>query len=241
MLDLLRRLQTFDLDIDVLEDEKGKTPEELTQARQKHHELEQQLQSVNEKHAAVRASVRENELELANLGGLKDAAAKAAFEASSSKEASQYQNQELQFTTRLQELEEDTLPLMERLETLEANVAALKEEVVALEPELAEFEQQEQARIQTLVDKQAGISDKRNTIASDVKPSLLRQYDQIRGAKRGVAIVPINPGQTCGGCSARLPTHIVQKAMKGTGSKVLKCPNCGRMIYYDAGENQTDN
>ncbi|MEM7735870.1 MAG: hypothetical protein AAF267_08770 [Deinococcota bacterium] len=240
MLDLLRRLQTFDLDIDVLEDEKGNTPEALNEARQKHHELEQQLARVSERHAAVHSNVRDNELELANLGGLKDAAAKAAFEASSSKEASQYQNQELQFTTRLQELEEDTLPLMERLEVLEQNVNALKEEVAELAPELVELEQQEQARIQALVDKQAGISGERNTLASDVKPSLLRQYDQIRGAKRGVAIVPITSGQTCGGCSARLPTHIVQKAMKGQSGKPLKCPNCGRMIYYDAGESQPD-
>ncbi|MEM6429829.1 MAG: C4-type zinc ribbon domain-containing protein [Deinococcota bacterium] len=240
MLDLLRRLQTFDLDIDVLEDEKGNTPETLTQARQKHHELEQHLQSVNEKHAVVRASVRENELELANLGSLKDAASKAAFEASSSKEASQYQNQELQFTTRLQELEEDTLPLMERLEALEVNVASLQEEVAALEPELAELEQQEQTRIQALADKQVGISGERNSLASEVKPSLLRQYDQIRGAKRGVAIVPIKLGQTCGGCSARLPTHIVQKAMKGQSNKILKCPNCGRMLYYDLGDSQPD-
>lgn len=238
MLELLNRVQTYDLDIDALASEKDNVPESLLAARQKYQDLEHHLQEVTAKHDQVRGSVRENELELSNLANLKQSAAEAAFSASSSKEASQYQNQELQFATRIQELEEDTLPLMERLEQLAANVDSIQADLDALKPELEALEAQELARLSAIDERQAAIASERDTLAADVDTPLLRQYEQIRRAKRGIGVVPIKPGQHCGGCSARLPLHVVQKVMQG--NKIIKCPNCGRMLYFSNSETADD-
>lgn len=230
MLELLNRVQTYDLDIDALAGEKDNVPESLLAARQQYRDLEQHHQEESAKHDQVRASVRENELELANLASLKQKAADAAFNAGSNKEASQYQNQELQFGTRIQELEEDTLPLMERLEQLAANVEQIQADLDTLKPELDALESQEQQRLSSIDDKQAAIASERDALAADVDGALLRQYEHIRRAKRGVGVVPIKPGQHCGGCSARLPLHVVQKVMQA--NKIIKCPNCGRILYF---------
>jgi predicted nucleic acid-binding Zn-ribbon protein len=238
MLELLNRVQTYDLDIDVLAGEKDNVPETLLAARQKYRDLEQHHQEVTVKHDQVRASVRENEMELANLANLKHSAADAAFNASSSKEASQYQNQELQFGTRIQELEEDTLPLMERLEQLVANLELIQADIDTLKPELDALEDQENQRLKAIDNKQATITRKRNVLAADVDAMLLRQYEQIRRAKRGIGVVPIKPGQHCGGCSARLPLHVVQKVMHA--NKTIKCPNCGRILYFPKNEPAAD-
>lgn len=230
MLELLNRVQTYDLDIDALEGEKDNVPETLLAVRQQYRDLEQHLQEVSTKHDQVRAQVRENENELANLANLKQTAATAAFNAGSSKEASQYQNQELQFGTRIQELEEDTLPLMERLEQLADNIDSIQAEIDALKPNLAELEDQEQQRLSAIDDRKISLTSKRDVLAADVDTPLLGQYEQIRRAKRGIGVVAIKPGQHCGGCSARLPLHVVQKVMHA--NKIIKCPNCGRILYF---------
>lgn len=230
MLELLNRVQTYDLDIDALGGEKDNVPESLLAVRQQYSDLEQHLQEVSTKHDQVRAKVRENELELANLANLKQTAATAAFNASNSKEASQYQNQELQFGTRIQELEEDTLPLMERLEQLADNIDSIQADLDALKPNLDELEKQERQRLSAIDDRQAAIAKGRDALAADVDKPLLQQYEQIRRAKRGIGVVPIKPGQHCGGCSARLPLHVVQKVMHA--NKIIKCPNCGRILYF---------
>ena len=164
MLELLNRVQTYDLDIDALASEKDNLPDNLLATRQKYRDLELHLQEVTAKHDQVQGSVRENEMELTNLANLKQRAADAAFTASSSKEASQYQNQELQFATRIQELEEDTLPLMERLEQLAANVEGIQADLDALKPELEKLEAQEQTRLNAIDDRQVAIASERDEL-----------------------------------------------------------------------------
>ncbi|MEZ4607948.1 MAG: hypothetical protein R2865_14450 [Deinococcales bacterium] len=40
---------------------------------------------------------------------------------------------------------------------------------------------------------------------------MLKQYELVRRSKRGVGLVKIVGGNTCGGCSMRLPIHVLQK------------------------------
>src|SRR5690606_40382682 len=74
-------------------------------------------------------------------------AADSAMRAASAKEAAQYQNQELQFATRVQELEEDTLPMLEQLDRLTAEHDELKAELDGLTPVLADMRPQEAERV----------------------------------------------------------------------------------------------
>jgi hypothetical protein len=146
------------------------------------------------------------------------------------KEASQYQNQELQFTTRVQELEEDTLPLMEQLETAEQEAAALQAELDELQPTLDAMAQAESERVEAIDASTKRIRSERDALAAGIDAPLLKQYEQVRRARRGLGLAEVLDHQSCGGCSVRLPIHVIQKARSGRG--VTRCPSCGRILWF---------
>lgn len=229
MLDKLNEVQSRDLDLLALEEERGRTPPELLEMRRRKESLETALAAVQQKHHALRQEVSSNELELKSLESRRKTAADSAAASQNSKEMAQYQNQELQFATRVQELEEDTLPLMERLESLEAERDGLKAELAALEPQLDAVMQAEQERVNGIDEKLRTLESEREALARDIDPGLLKQYEQVRRSKRGLGLVPVVGNQRCGGCNMRLPIHVLQKA--NSSSSVTRCPSCGRILW----------
>ena len=226
MLSRLADVQAIDLKLDALREERGQVPTDLVATQAKKRELEERIALKEADRNELRKRVNTNELELKALQERRRAAADSSVRASTPKEASQYQNQEIQFATRLSELEEDTMPLIEGQEALEKEVEALHAELDALLPTLAELERAEAARVA----ESARIAAERNALASDITPSLLQQYDQVRKARRGLGLAEIVGNSTCGGCNVRLPIHVVQKVKRGDG--VTRCPSCGRILYY---------
>lgn len=229
MLEKLSEVQSRDLDLLALEEERRQTPPELIELERRKESLQSALSSVIDRHDELRRRVNENELELKSLEARRKSAADSAVAAGNPKEASQYQNQELQFATRIQELEEDTLPLMERLEALESERDELKSQLEELQPQLEQVATAERERVSALDERVAAISGERDALAREIEASLLKQYEQVRRAKRGVGLVTVVDNQRCGGCNMRLPIHVVQKAM--AGRSITRCPSCGRILW----------
>lgn len=230
MLDRLNDVQTRDLELDSLRVEMDEVPSDLVAVRQQKSELEEHLQQKRKGREGLRRKVSQNELELKELEQKRREASERALRASSAKEASQYQNRELQIATRIQELEEDTLPLMESLDSVSAEVGDLEEELAELEPNLQALTEQEEARIETIGQRLASVRAERESLAAAIEAKLLKQYEQVRRARRGIGLVEILSGQTCGGCNMRLPIHVVQKAR--SGKVITRCPSCGRILWH---------
>ena len=233
MLDKLSQVQLRDLDLDTLQEEKGRTPEDLIAARERKEALQARLAQTEARFSEVRQEVNRNEMEIKTLNERREGAANAAIAAGPTREAAQYQNQELQFATRAQELEDDTLPLMEHMEGLEGEIAELKASLAELDPQLSELAQAEEVRVAGVEEKISTLTGERDAAAEGIDASLLKQYEQVRRAKRGVGVVPIVDNQRCGGCSMRLPIHVIQKAK--TGKKITRCPSCGRILWAKDG------
>lgn len=228
MLEKLTQVQEHDLTMDALERDKGNIPPELTAKVAELASLNDKLAELNVKHDNLRKKFNSNQLELDSLQEQRKKATDASFSAATSKEASQYQNQALQFEGRIQELEEDTLPLMERMEKLEADVDACKEEISTAEPELADLQDKEKTRLEVIEAEINALQIQREGLIQGIDKPLLQQYEQIRRSKRGIGVVAVI-GQQCGGCRVRLPIHILQKVSKGKG--LIRCPSCGRILY----------
>ena len=229
MLEKLDEVQTYDLQIDAIKQEQKQTPDELIAMQKQQETLKGNLQEREHQYAEIRQRVNESEMELGVLTERRKNAAAAALEAQSAKEASQYQNQELQFATRIQELEEDTMPLMERAENLANAVEELKQQLGEITPAVEQLLLEEEARVADLKAKAQELTEKRNVLAKEISAPLLKQYEQVRRAKRGIGLVKVVDNQRCGGCNVKLPIHVVQKAKKGTS--VTRCPNCGRILW----------
>jgi uncharacterized protein len=229
MLEKLNDVQTRDLSLDALEGEKLKTPQALIDLQAESEALQRKLADRREKHQEVAKQVRASELEMGALSDRRKAAAASALEAESNKEASQFQNQELQFATRLEELEADTLPLMERMEQLGGEVANLEAQANELNPRLEAMITEEKARVDSIEASMENLRGERDKIASEVNSSLLKQYEQVRKAKKGTALVPVVNHERCGGCNVKLPIHVLQKVSKG--QDIVRCPSCGRILW----------
>ncbi len=232
MLEKLNDLQSKDLELDAVHSEIGQTPEELIQLRTKYRQVEAELKSIEVVYHDLRKQVNNSELEIDALAARRKASSEASLRAQSAKEASQYQNQELQFATRLQELEEDTLPLIERLEGVQAEVNRLQDHLNELEPNLIALNQAEEDRIIAIEENTESLKLERTALAANVPASLLKQYEQVRRSKKGVGLTTIVDGKRCGGCNVQLPIHVMQKARKA--DVITKCPNCGRILWNRA-------
>lgn len=229
MLEKLHDVQTRDLELDALDAQKHQTPQALLDTRAEHRALQARLEEKRQQLEQLRKEVRANELELEALQDRRKSAAAASLAASSAKEAAQYQNQELQFATRVEELEGDTLPLMERLEGLQNEVAALESEMAELQPRLDALSAEEEARLNALEREVEHLRRLRDALAGEIDPALLKQYEQVRRSRRGVGLALVVDGQRCGGCNVLLPIHILQKVKRGG---VTRCPSCGRILWY---------
>ena len=229
MLQTLSEVQALDLELDALAAERAQTPPALVEMRARHDALAAELARRKADLNGLRQRINASELELGSLQERRKSAAESALRASTTKEASQFQNQELQFATRLQELEEDTMPLLEEQETRQAGVAELEEQVTTLRPELEALEADERARVESLEERVAELGVERERLAQGVSATLLKQYEQVRKARRGLGVVPVTEAGTCGGCNVRLPIFVVQKVRKGQG--VTRCPSCGRLLW----------
>lgn len=229
MLERLSEVQAKDLELDALDAERAQVPPALTEKRAEKARLEARLNERTAERDELRGRVRTAEMELQALGARKKEASEASLRASTAKEAAQYQNQELQFATREQELEEDTLPLMEGLDALDATVKALEAEHAVVAPELEELEATERERLAEIDERESGLRAERDAQAADVPPTLLRQYEQVRRSRRGLGLVEIVESRRCGGCNVQLPIHVIQKARKA--SQVVRCPSCGRILW----------
>jgi len=228
MLETLSEVQSLDLQRDTLAVERGEVPAELLAARERRETLRRDLAKVQQEHEALRRRVASNELDLKTLQERRKDASESALRATTSKEMAQYQNQELQFTTRAQELEEDTLPLMEELEGVAATMMGLEEQLATMTPELEALETAERERVAGVDARDADLADRRARLCNEVENGLLRQYEQVRRARRGLALVGLEGGKRCGGCHVQLPIHVLQKVRKGVG--VTRCPSCGRLL-----------
>ncbi len=228
MLEKLYEVQTKDLELDRIDSEKQQSPADLLVLRADHVALITQLEAKVAEHHEVRLRFNANDMEIKNLDASRKSAAESALRAATAKEASQYQNQELQFSNRLQELQEDTLPLMEEMDGLEAEVETLKAALAELEPRLKEMEAAEEARLTSLNETLKVVQQERQALAATVPAPLLKQYEQVRRSKRGIGMTNI-VGQSCGGCNMKLPLHVLQRARKGTD--ITRCPSCGRILW----------
>lgn len=229
MLDKLSKVQARDLELDVLAKERQETPEELVEATNKQASLEQHLETVQAKFDDIRRRADANQLELDSLEERRKAAADAALMAESSKEASQYQNQEIQLANRYQELEQDTFPLLSVQEDLDGQLGTLKTEIDELKPVLADLNKAEEARVKAVDEKVAVVHGDRDAIAREIDKPLLKQYELVRKSKRGMGLANVT-NNNCGGCSMRLPIHIVQKVLRN--KDIVRCPSCGRILWF---------
>ncbi len=228
-LERLNAVQTLDSELDALKLAEASIPTDLKAARDEKFRLETDLARTREDHSVVRREYSSADLELKDLSAKREKSRQDQKHAMSAKEQSQYESVIMQLSGRIEELENDALPLVERMESLEGKITGLETELGELLPKLEQLENLDQTRIVAIQELFDDKMIKRNTLSEDIDFKLLREYDSVRKSKRGIGLVAIKPGGKCGGCNVVLPVNIQQRIKTGTSG--MKCPSCGRLLW----------
>jgi hypothetical protein len=126
--------------------------------------------------------------------------------------------------------EDRTLELMAESEPLDKNVkvaeTALVEEKKRVEAETA------LAREKTAIDEKAlaELHTRRAEIATAMTPVVLKEYNRLRKARRGVAVAEVGEGR-CAACHIGVRPQFMQELRRG--DKVMFCESCGRILIYN--------
>lgn len=124
--------------------------------------------------------------------------------------------------------EDEILQLMEQIDQQSAKIkasenefkqkeASIRAEISAIESELKKFDE-DAARYQI----------ERDEFVKQIDPAILQQYEYIRSARGGLAIVPIEDGN-CGGCHLTLRPQTINEVSKVQG--IVFCDNCARILF----------
>jgi uncharacterized protein len=127
-------------------------------------------------------------------------------------------------------MEDEIISLLDELDRLEAG---MKDKEEGLETRRRCYEE-EKMRMEVELNSLAGEMDdcvrKSEELKKEIPAELLRKYEQIKGAGRGVAVVAVWK-EVCDGCHMSIPPQLYNELQKTTA--LITCPNCNRIIYWE--------
>jgi predicted nucleic acid-binding Zn-ribbon protein len=129
----------------------------------------------------------------------------------------------------IKELENKILQSMEDEEDLKKNIEELVADVKKLEEQLTEYRNELSEIMQHTEAEEARLSKERQAIVSDIDRRYQNQYNRIRKAKGGLAVVPIKKS-SCGGCFSAVPPQKIVEIREM--NRLYTCEYCGRILIW---------
>jgi len=134
------------------------------------------------------------------------------------------------FETKNSHMEDEIISLLDELDLLEKAVKTREEE---LEAQCCRYEE-EKTKMTEELSSLAGELDvcvrKSGELKKNISADILRKYEQIKNAARGVAVVSCWK-EICNGCHMFIPPQLYNELQKSV--VLVTCPNCSRIIYWE--------
>lgn len=132
-------------------------------------------------------------------------------------------------TTRIGELEDETLDLLDRIEKAELAIGNLEmlvgEEAVIYAKNSSEIEM---AQVDSR-ERLAELALRREALVGTLPADQLKRYEEIAKVRGGLAVAAAAEG-LCLACRLGFPPQIFNDLQRN--EKILTCPNCNRLIYW---------
>ncbi|RDU70636.1 hypothetical protein CQA66_07945 [Helicobacter aurati] len=141
----------------------------------------------------------------------------------------------LGFNNEISNIESLVEQAKQKIITLDSNIEQANQEITALQ-------EASNDEISSIKHSQDEVSVKRQQIALDMEPTLLRLYEKIRKWAGNTSVISLYK-DACGGCFIRLNEKNLIDIRKGY--EIVHCPHCGRILYdkeiYDNAASQETN
>lgn len=236
VLETLMSLQDVDSELQKLESLKGDLPQQIVHLKNELTETRQQFESEKEKIDLYQKEKTKTELEIKALQGKQQRYQSQLFEVKNNREYDAVTFEIEAVKEEVDKKESHLLELMASEEQAQKKTETLQQSVIQLEVQLAEREKNLQARMAETEAQEKALQARRDALARKVQPRLLSSYDRIRGAKNGMAIVPVVRDGCCGGCFKQLPPQRVMEIRDM--DRLILCEVCGRILVWDEQKSQ---
>ena len=130
----------------------------------------------------------------------------------------------------IKQREDSILELMRVLEKNQPEVEKLKEKFGPEEKSLLEQEKSFKDVISECENVMNNITAERDKSSMKIDKRIFTQYERIRKAKKGIALVAVH-GPNCEACNMGIRPQLYNQLIKG---EILSCPNCSRMLHFEA-------
>ena len=125
------------------------------------------------------------------------------------------------------ELEEQILQKTGLLEELQRTIAEKQENLAALEVNIASQKNEVQLKVDKLDEEIGAGANARESAVKGLPASMTKRYDKLRDQRRGIAVVEAKDGY-CLGCNMNLPPQLYNTLFRG--DEVITCPHCQRVL-----------
>ncbi len=229
LMDSLIKLQEYDNRLQELSLQKGDLPMII-------ESLDEELQKKTEKLAELEASIvkmqtdrrlfeKEVEASKVQLKKYED----QLYQVQNNKEYDAISSEIDTKKAEIESLENRIIQTLEDEEELKKEVEENKAGIKELESQLSEHRQELQEIDQQTNAEEKRLQVEREKVAKTIDDRHLRQYERIRKAKGGLAVVPIMRG-SCGGCYSAIPPQRIVEIRKG--DRLFACEYCGRILVW---------
>ncbi len=231
-LSSLIELQTLDLRIAEIREQRRKIPERLAEAEAPLREAARLLKETAD---SVEALVKERRARERDLEAHESQTEKLKARLSELKSNKEYQAYlfEIEMANKKKgEIEEQILILMEQIEQMQRT--AKEAQAKAAEAERA-FGREKKTLEELATKLEAELSEldrKQRELAATIDKGLFDRYTKLKAVRKDLALVPVRDG-VCQGCRLQVPPQLVAEVKRST--ELQTCPYCHRMLYWDGG------
>ena len=128
-------------------------------------------------------------------------------------------------------MEDEIISLLDELDHLETAVKAKEEELNVSRQRFEEEKAKLASELNSLEEELTGCLRKGDEIKGKIPAELLRKYEQIKGIRRGLAVVSVWK-EVCDGCHMSIPPQLYNELQKSK-TTLHTCPNCNRILYWE--------
>jgi predicted nucleic acid-binding Zn-ribbon protein len=227
-LKALIQLQEHDAHLARLEAEASRLPRRIEAIHASMAEARAAVEAAKSKGDTTRKNLRAKEKDLEVVASKRSKADARLWEVKTNKEYSAVLVEIEDIKQEKARTEEEILALMEMQERLAAEIRDAEARLKTREEQGTQDEAGVRRQLATVEAELAVVRDKRATLARDVPPGILGDYERILKARGGLAIAPVTTG-VCGGCRVTIRPQALQELR---GATLMRCESCGRYLYW---------
>jgi predicted nucleic acid-binding Zn-ribbon protein len=129
----------------------------------------------------------------------------------------------------VKELENKILQSLEEEEELKSQNRELQKEIKKLEEQLVDYRRELDEIVQQTRTEEKRLQRERNKILAEIDKRYQGQYEKIRKAKDGLAVVAVKKN-SCGGCFSAIPPQKIVEIREM--HRLFTCEYCGRILVW---------